>query len=78
MTPKLPYKLGQVLAHVQDGVDQVVAFGFKSLKASGSQKPKKNDSSLKKTWLKAAGFLGETGSAFYDTYDELKKRRKSP
>lgn len=68
-------QLGSVLAHVQDGVDQVVAFGFKKLKDSSSTKVKKTDSTLKKTLVETAEFLGDAGSSFYKKYDEIKEKR---
>ena len=68
--------LGSALAYVQDGVDQVVALGFKKLKGKGPTKVKKTDSTLKKTIVKTAEFLGEAGSSFYEKYDEIKEKRK--
>lgn len=69
-------KLGSVLAHVQDGVDQLVAFGFKKLRQSGTKNLKPSDSPLKKTAVKTAGFIGEAGSSFYQKYEEIKERRR--
>lgn len=76
MKRKISNTLGETLAYLQDVVDQVVAFGFKKLKGTGSTKVKKTDSSFKKTLIKTAGFLGEAGSSFYEKYEEIKEKRK--
>ncbi len=75
-TKTVATQLGSVLAHLQDGVDQVVALGFKTLKNAGNTKVKKDDSPLKKTLSKTADFLGEAGSSFYEKYEEIKEKRK--
>ena len=69
-------KLGSALAHVQDGVDQLVSLGFKVLKKTGGKEVKETDHPVKKTLKKTASFLGETGESFYETYEEIKERRK--
>lgn len=68
--------LGSALAHVQDGVDQLVSYGFKKLKTSGKSKVKKSDSVLKKSMIKTADFLGEAGTSFYQKYEEIKEKRR--
>lgn len=75
MKRKLPTTLGQALAYIQDGVDQLISFGFKELKKSGTAKVKKDDSLVKKTWIEASGFLGDFGTSFYEKYDEIKQKR---
>lgn len=75
MKRKISTSLGEALAYIQDGVDQLVSFGFKELKKSGNTKVKKTDHPVKKTLLHTTGFLGELGSSFYEKYDEIKQKR---
>ena len=75
--------LGSILAHVQSTFDEVFSFGFKKLNQFGqgkkiSSEQKKEDLMyyFKKISKITAKFLGQTGEAYYDTYDKLKKSSK--
>jgi hypothetical protein len=82
--PKFSQKLGNFFAHLQIGLDDLADFAFRKLKAAGSKTEdtqektaeKKNFSTKAKAFGKStARFFGETGSAFYAKYEELKAKK---
>ncbi len=72
--------LGFSLAHVQDGVDRCVEWGFAKLKQTGDT-PKKEER-IRNPYLKntlqvtrgTLGFLGLLGENYYRKYEELKRK----
>ncbi len=67
--------LGRGLAYFQDTADRIVTFGFKKLKSAGNKKTKKNAHPVQKGAKKTVSFIGEVGTEFYETYEEIKKER---
>jgi len=74
--------VGFSLAHLQNTVDEVADWGFHKMHEAGA-KPVKRKKSEKKavTNAKRAGrsvlrFLGTAGEAYFDKYEELKRRKK--
>lgn len=83
---KVAKGLGKGLAHFQGVVDNVLGFALKKLKKVGEQEKENEkseeavqDDSVKGKVLsgvkKAAGFLGETGSTFFDEYENIKAKQ---
>jgi hypothetical protein len=78
---KIPEKIGQLFAHIQDTIDNVVASGFKklnSIEESDNKKVFKNKYAQKtintgKTVLKG---IGRVGKSYYDEYNKLKNDKK--
>ncbi len=75
--------LGNSYAHVQHGIDKGIEWGFATMEKQAASSPKKT--SKKPTGIvgNAAGFargfftaIGEAGTAYFRTYEELKKREK--
>lgn len=73
-TKKASKVLGKGLAHVQDAVDRVFAWGFGKLKDS-SKDPEKEENQVIKAGKKVGGFIGDAGVEYYDEYEKLKKAR---
>lgn len=76
-------KTGSILAHLQSAVDDLMTIGFKKLKSFG-KKPEveiidSHDTSIKTTVIKGAKktakFVGEVGESYYQTYENLKKKK---
>lgn len=74
--------LGNAYAHVQHGMDRAIEWGFAKMEEQAKVAPKKRK---KPTGVvgNVAGFargffgvVGEAGSAYYRTYEELKKKGK--
>lgn len=74
--------LGNAYAHVQDGIDRAVEWGFKKMEEQAAAAPKKMTKPKGVAGNAAAfarGFfsvIGEAGSAYYTTYNELKKKQR--
>jgi hypothetical protein len=73
--------LGNAYAHVQHGIDRGIEWGFAKMEEQAKDVSKKR-SEAKGVVANVAGFargffgvLGEAGSAYYRTYEELKKKR---
>ena len=79
---KLAAAIGHTLAHVQDGVDFFIDWGFKALKKVGKETcvPQKDENQYLRTTKKVSRtiltFLGETGDSFYKRYQELKAKKQ--
>jgi hypothetical protein len=74
---------GNTYAHVQHGIDKAIEWGFRTIERQAKSTPKK--ASKKPTGVAgnaaafARGFfgmIGEAGSAYFRTYEELKKGGK--
>lgn len=83
MTKKnsLARSVGQILAFGSHTVDRVIGWGFKSMrKASESKAPATPPKSVLGKAAQAGkgllSFLGTAGEAYYERYDELKKKGK--
>ncbi len=79
--PSISQKIGSNFAVLQTYVDNVFEFGFKKLKTFGKEsQPIENPETLKEqaTELvhKSAGFIGDVGSSYYDTYQKLKAEKE--
>lgn len=74
--------IGHGFAHLQDGIDMIVDFGFKQLKKAGDHKVENEKSQnpyvvhAKKFGLGATKFLGILGDEYYKKYAELKRKTK--
>lgn len=73
--------LGNTYAHIQDGIDRAIEWGFAKMEEQAKTTPKKT-SKPKGVAGNAAAFargffsvLGEAGGAYFRTYSELKKKR---
>ncbi|MBP9718649.1 hypothetical protein KBD59_05135, partial [Candidatus Gracilibacteria bacterium] len=83
MTQKssFPRKLGSFLAKVQAVVDDVIEFGFKKLKSVNKKPtpPPPPDAKIKDKVIHAAhvgaGFIGEAGESYYETYQKIKAKK---
>ena len=73
--PKLTHLLGKGCAHIQDGLDQVVDWGFKKLKKLEETPPKKDEHEFLKATRKDGGFIGELGTEYYKEYEKIKHER---
>ncbi len=79
---KVAEAIGHTLAHVQDGVDFFLDWGFKALKKVGREKcvPQKDENQYLRTTKKVSRnvltFLGEAGDSFYKKYQELKAKKQ--
>ena len=72
--------LGKLLASTQSIVDDLVSLGFKKMKSAAKEAPPaKEPETLKEKGAsalrQAAGFLGDTGEAFYEHYEKLKAKK---
>lgn len=74
--------LGNSYAHVQDGIDRAIEWGFKKMEEQAAA-PKKTAKKATGVAGNAAAFargffsvIGEAGSAYFTTYNELKKKAK--
>ena len=78
---KLAQAIGHTLAHVQDGVDFFIDWGFRAIKKVGKEPiaPQKNENkylhTTKKIGKSVLTFLGEAGDSFYSKYQELKRKK---
>lgn len=72
---KFSHLMGKGFAHLQDGFDQISAWGFNKLKKVDSA-PKEDEHEIVKASRKVGGFLGELGSEYYNEYERLKKDRQ--
>jgi hypothetical protein len=87
MTEKPPasHEIGSILAQLQTFIDDAFEFGFKKLKTFGKKRPPmKNPETFKDQATefahKSAGFIGDVGSSYYETYQKLntkKEKKKS-
>ena len=74
--------LGNAYAHVQHGIDKTIEWGFATMEKQAKAAPKKKAKPEGVAGNAAAfargffGVLGEAGSAYFRTYEELKKRQK--
>jgi hypothetical protein len=72
--------LGNSYAHVQHGIDKAIEWGFATMEKQASAAPKKKPTGVAGNVLGfGKGFLsviGEAGSAYFRTYEELKKGGK--
>ena len=68
--------IGKILAFFQDTIDRIISWGFGKLKSVDKDIDKTENKVLKVT-KKIGGFIGETGSEYYEEYDRLKANRKS-
>lgn len=72
--------LGNSYAHLQHGIDKAIEWGFTTMEQQASTAPKKKLTGVVGNVLGfGKGFLsvvGEAGSAYFRTYEELKKKTK--
>ncbi len=75
--------IGAGWAHVQHVVDNVSAWCFQRIRDIGDKpESKKDDDShpyvkkAKRLGKGALGFVGEVGDSFYETYADLKRKKK--
>lgn len=73
--------LGNTYAHVQDGIDRVIEWGFATMEKQSKTAPKKGKKPkgvAGNVMAFGRGFfsvLGEAGGAYFRTYNDLKKRK---
>lgn len=74
--------LGKAYAHVQHGIDRGIEWGFQRMEEQAKAVPKRKKKAkgvVGNVTAFARGFfgvLGEAGSAYYRTYEDLKKKGK--
>lgn len=75
-------RIGALLANIQSAVDDALQFCFRGLKKAGSTEDEVYDpeggtveEKLKRGAKTAAKFVGELGDSYYETYEELKKKK---
>lgn len=72
--------LGNAYAHVQHGIDRGIEWGFATMEKQAKASPKKKPTGVAGNALGfAKGFfsvIGEAGTAYFKTYEELKKKAK--
>lgn len=75
--------IGNAYAHVQDGMDRAIEWGFKQVEEQAKTSPRKASKKPRGVVGNAAAFargffsvIGEAGSAYYTTYNQLKKKRQ--
>ncbi len=76
--------IGKGYAHLQDGMDRVIAFGFEKMREANPPQPHPKRAPEEPTTVlgrvghaarSLVGFFGTAGDAYYRTYDDLKRRR---
>lgn len=72
--PKFSQLLGKGCAHVQNGIDEVVDWGFKKLKKIEKNPKKKDEHTLVKITRKIGGFIGDAGTEYYKEYKRIKSK----
>ncbi len=69
--------IGFAYAHLQHGIDRAVDWGFRRMREAGEQEPKARKTQAASKAARAAKsairFLGQTGEAYFRTYEELKR-----
>lgn len=70
----MPELIGKGFAHVQHGLDKVIAWGFSQMRSTGEQKPKANAGRASRFVRGALKTFGKMGDAYYRKYDDLKKK----
>ena len=75
--------VGNSYAHVQHGIDKAIEWGFAKMEEQAKTAPPKKSKKPEGVAGNAAAFargffgvLGEAGSAYFRTYEELKKKGK--
>jgi hypothetical protein len=72
--------VGNSYAHLQHGIDKAIEWGFATMEKQVASAPKKKPKGVAGNVLGfGRGFLsviGEAGSAYFRTYEELKKKGK--
>lgn len=72
--------LGNSYAHLQHGIDKAIEWGFSTMEKQAKSSPKKKPTGVVGNAVGfAKGFfsvIGEAGSAYFRTYEELKKGGK--
>ncbi|MBT4384569.1 hypothetical protein HOD30_02370 [Candidatus Peregrinibacteria bacterium] len=66
--------IGAVFAIIQGMFDIIFDYFFKLMKKAS--KEKKADTEGLKFFKKIGGFIGELGQSYYETYEEIKRRKK--
>jgi hypothetical protein len=79
--PSMAETLGKGYAHVQHGIDKVIAWGFEKMKdVDAAKAPQKFENPHMEKAAKAGrsvlGFLGRAGESYFKTYEDLKKNKK--
>ncbi len=73
--------LGNSYAHVQHGIDKAIEWGFATMEKQAKAAPKKGKMPKGVAGNAAAfargffGVLGEAGSAYFRTYEDLKRKK---
>lgn len=71
----VPQHLGKGFAHFQNGVDEVLFWGFSKLKKSSAYKKPPQNKGVKIV-RNIGGFLGEMGSEYFEEYEKLKQKKR--
>lgn len=69
--------IGNGLAHIQAGIDEVMDFAFEKLEKSSQNNNEKAQSRFKRALKSGTGFIGTIGKSYYEKYAELKKESQS-
>lgn len=80
---KIASQTGEVLAYVQHTLDVFTQWGFAMLRIAAKERGRKEAVSSRRPLLtiarstgrKMLKFLGDSGSAYYETYEKLKAKR---
>ncbi len=71
--------VGSALAHVQSLADDVFHFGFKKLREISEEREvpvdQRGEVRLVSAVKKVASFLGDSGEAYYETYEGIKAKK---
>jgi len=70
---QIPKLLGKTVAHLQDGIDTLIAFGMNKLSKFEKSKPTDDSNKIIKVSKVVAGFIGKAGKSYYKEYEKLKK-----
>jgi hypothetical protein len=65
--------IGAIFAILQNMFDTIFDFAFKRMKSAS--KEQKADTPVRRFFKKAGGFIGEMGESYYETYEEIKRRK---
>ena len=77
--PPLAELLGTGYAHVQHWMDLGIEWGLKRMEDASKaapQKPAREQGKAERFGRGILGFFGKAGSAYYATYEKLKKERR--
>jgi hypothetical protein len=72
----IPEVLGKGWAHVQHGMDKAIGWGIKRMREAGEAEAKPAEGKVGKVGRGVLKFFGQLGDAYYETYEDLKRKKR--